>query len=89
MLITRCRRQCRGDRRDLLGVPTKRLRGDRGRVFLSKAFLTDAAWRGAAASLRIPTTICASSECLRGCVGMSPGHYGEKTGRGLVTFAHC
>ena len=37
-----------------------------------RAFLTDAAWRGSAASLRISATIFASAECVRRCVGMSP-----------------
>ena len=61
-----------GGRLDFLGVPTKRVRGDKGRARLLRAFLTDAAWRGSAASLRISATICASSACVRGCVGMFP-----------------
>jgi hypothetical protein len=47
-------------------------RGDRGRVPFSRVLLTDAAWRGSAALLRISATISASSEYLRGCVGMFP-----------------
>lgn len=43
-----------------------------GCFFFSKASLTDADWRGLAAAFRISAVICVASECLRGCVGMSP-----------------
>ncbi len=65
-------RQCREGPAGFFRVLTTRFLGDRGRFSCSRAFLTDAAWRGSAASLRISATICASSECVRGCVGMSP-----------------
>ena len=61
-----------GGRPDFFSVPTKRFRGDRDRVPCSRAFLTDAAWRGSATLLRISATISVSTECLRGCVGI-PG----------------
>jgi len=64
-------RQCRGVTAGFFRVPTASFRADRDRVALSGAFFTDAAWRGSAASLRSFATIRASSECLRGCVGMS------------------
>ena len=40
--------------------------------FFSKAFFTDPARRGIAASLRISSAIWVASACLRECVGMSP-----------------
>jgi hypothetical protein len=49
--------------------PPERFRVDRG-FFFSKAFFTDAAWRGSAAAFRISSTI--EPECWRECDGMSP-----------------
>jgi hypothetical protein len=63
-------RQCRWEAAGFFRVPTMRFRGGRGRVPFSRYFLTDVAWRGSAASLRISATISASIECVRGCIGM-------------------
>ena len=60
--------QTKDDRMTQLDRP-QRVSGATGAGFsFSRAFLTDAARRGLAASLRISATICASSECVRGWV---------------------
>ena len=79
--------QCRGSGWTFSVFPPSVSRATGAGFSFSRAFLTDAAWRGSAASLRMSATISASSACVRGCVGMSPDHYSEKIGKGLVRIA--